>query len=110
MYQFADEDDATELRYYREVYSGEETVPALENSAVCDKQVVIALLNTCNIMCWDGFHGKHPRNVKDGTMFIFTATVNGGKTIHAEGSANFPKGYHEFVKALNEMLAAAEMT
>lgn len=110
VYQFTDEGDATELRYYREVYSGEETVLVLENSVVCDKQVMIALLNACNIMRWDSFHGKHPKNVTDGTMFVFTAMVNGGKTIYADGSANFPKGYHEFVKALNEMLAAAEMT
>ena len=44
----------------------------------------------------------------DGIMFDFTATVNGGQTIHADGSANYPKGYNEFVRELNKMLAERE--
>ncbi len=94
-----------ELRYYREVYEGEETVLKLEKQVACDAQTIVRLMNTCGVMRWDGFHGKHPSNVSDGIMFNFEATVNGGQTIRADGSANFPKGYREFVRELNTMLA-----
>ena len=80
----------------------------LETSTLCDMQTMIKLMNACDILGWDGFHGNHPKNVKDGIMFRFEATVNCGQMIHAEGSANFPKGYHEFVRALDAVLAEIE--
>ncbi len=64
----------------------------------------IDLLNECNLMNWDGFQGKHPRGVKDGVMFSMSAVVNGGRTIRASGSENFPKGYSELEKALYRMM------
>ena len=110
VYTLEGEGDTTQLRRYRETYRGGEDELMLESSVPCGVQTMIELMNTCGILRWDGFYGKHPRGVKDGTMFTFTATVNGGQTIRAEGSANFPKGYHEFVQALNEMLANTEIT
>ena len=68
----------------------------------------LELMNTCGVICWDGFHGKHPKNVKDGIMFDFRATVNDGQEIHADGSENFPKGYHDFVRELNKILTDHE--
>ena len=109
VYKFEGEGDMTELRRYRETYSGGEDELVLELSVPCGVQTMIELMNTCGIFRWDGFHGMHPKNVKDGIMFRFEATVNGGQTILAEGSANFPKGYHEFVRALDAMLAESEM-
>ena len=97
-----------ELQRYREICRDREGKLMLEVSAPCGVETMIELMNTCNILRWDGFHGKHPKNVKDGIMFRLEATVNGGQTIYAEGSANFPKGYHEFVRALDAMLAARE--
>lgn len=108
VYKFEGEGDAAELRRYREVYSGGEDELVLELSVPCSMQTMIELMNTCGILSWDGFHGKHPKNVSDGIIFDFTADVNGGQTIHADGSANFPKGYHEFVRTLDEMLAESE--
>ena len=110
VYTLEGEGDTTQLRRYRETYRGGEDELMLESSVPCGVQTMIELMNTCGILRWDGFYGKHPRGVKDGTMFTFTATVNGGQTIRAEGSANFPKGYHELVQALNEMLANTETT
>ena len=110
VYTLEGEGDTTQLRRYRETYRGGEDELMLESSVPCGVQTMIELMNTCGILRWDGFYGKHPRGVKDGTMFTFTATVNGGQTIRAEGSTNFPKGYHEFVPALNEMLANTEIT
>jgi len=110
VYKFEGEGDATELRRYREVYRDLEDRLVLEASAPCGVQTVIELMNTCAVLRWDGFHGKHPKNVSDGIMFDFTAFVNGGQTIRADGSANYPKGYHEFVCTLDEMLMRAETT
>jgi len=110
VYKLANDADRIALQRYREVYAQEETILELEASAACDSQVMIDLMNHCGIIRWDGFHGKHPRNVLDGIMFNFTATVNGGQMICADGSANFPRGYHEFVRALDAILAEAEIT
>ena len=105
VYKFDAESNHTELRYYCEKYSGEETILELERSIACDPQTMICLMNTCDVIKWNGFHGKHPKNVHDGIMFRFEATVNEGQTILADGSENFPKGYREFVRTLDEMLS-----
>jgi len=76
-----------------------------EKTVSCDMATILALLDSCGVSRWDGFHGAHPRNVSDGVMFTFTAVVNGGVTIRADGSANYPRGYHDFIRALNRMLA-----
>lgn len=109
-YVYKFEGDVTEVRRYREAYRDGEDELVLESTAPCGVQTMIELMNTCGILRWDGFHGKHPKNVSDGIMFCFEATVNGGQIIRAEGSANFPKGYHKFVRALDAMLAEHEKT
>ena len=108
VYKFEGEGSYTELRRYREIYRDGEDLLELEKSVPCSAQTMIKLMNTCSILRWDGFHGEHPKNVQDGIMFRFDATVNGGETVSADGSANFPKGYHEFVCALDAMLAESE--
>lgn len=108
VYKFEGEADTPELRRYREAYSDGEDKLVLESSAHCGAKTMIELMNTCGIHRWDGFHGKHPKNVRDGIMFRFEATINGGQTIKAEGSENFPKGYRDFVRALDAMLAEGE--
>ena len=108
VYEIAHVDGRTELRRFRKVYSNGVDMLELETSAVCDITDLIELMNTCGVICWDGFHGKHPKNVKDGIMFDFRATVNDGQEIHADGSENFPKGYHDFVRELNKILADHE--
>ena len=108
VYKLEGEGDVSELRRYRETYRDGKDELVLELSVPCDVQTMIALMNTCGILRWNGFHGKHPKNVSDGIMFCFEAEINGGQTIRADGSANYPKGYHEFVRTLNEMLAKGE--
>lgn len=103
VYEIINNADILELRLYREIFSNGENVLELENSTMVDVHIFIELMNNCGVICWDGFHGKHPRNVNDGIMFSFTAIVNDGQTIRADGSENFPKGYHEFVRGLNNM-------
>ena len=104
VYEITNEDGKTVLRRFRKVYSKGADTLELEASAVCDSTDFIELMNNCGVICWDGFRGKHPKNVNDGIMFDFRATVNDGQEIHAEGSENFPKGYHDFVRELNKIL------
>lgn len=108
VYEIRNKDGKTEISRFRKLYSNGKDTLALEASAVCDTAEFIDLLNACGVICWDGFHGKHPKNVKDGIMFDFRATVNDGQKIQADGSENFPEGYHAFVRELNTMLAAQE--
>ena len=108
VYEITNEDEKTELRRFRKVYSNGADTLELETSAVCDITDFIKLMNACGVIGWDGFHGKHPKNVQDGIMFDFRATVNNGQEIHADGSENFPKGYHDFVRELNKILADHE--
>jgi len=105
VYEITNENGKTELRRFRKVYSNGADTLVPEASAVCDIADFIELMNTCGVICWDGFYGKHPKNVMDGTMFDFMATVNGGQEISAAGSENFPKGYHDFVRELNKILS-----
>ena len=80
----------------------------LKRRTTCPEEQMLELLNQCDILKWDGFHGKHPRGVLDGEMFSFEATVNGGETIRADGSANFPKYFREFRRAVDQMLSEAD--
>lgn len=105
LYKTAREDTGLKLERYREVFVDGEVRLELENSVSCTNSELIELMNNCNVLKWNGFHGKHPKNVSDGTMFTFIATVNNGQIIRADGSENFPKGYKEFVRKLNELLA-----
>lgn len=72
--------------------------------AECETETIIKLLNEMKISSWDGFHGKHPRGVSDGTMFKFVAVVNEGKQICADGSMSFPKHFREFNSELDRIL------
>ena len=108
VYKFEGDGDTAEVRRYREVFSDGTDTLVLEASAPCGMQTMTELMMTCDIPRWDGFRGEHPKNVSDGIMFDFTAEINGDLTICADGSANYPKGYHEFVRALDEMLANSE--
>lgn len=108
IYEITEKDGKTELCRFTRVYSNGKDVRRLEKSVICDTESFVELVNNCGIISWDGFHGKHPKNVRDGIMFDFSATVNGGQKIHADGSENFPKGYREFVCELDKILTESE--
>lgn len=97
-----------EIRNYRKIYSGAESELVLNGSVPCDVNTISALMNSCGVRDWNGFCGKHPKNVLDGVMFCFEASVNGGQAVRAHGSENFPKGFHEFVSVLDRMLAPTD--
>ena len=81
--------------YGNEVEDGKRVKKVIKCVSV-DTETVLKVLNDCHIMAWDGFHGKHPRGIKDGTMFRFTAQVNDGQSISAHGSQNFPRNFQKF--------------
>ena len=70
-----------------------------------DTNLVINILNECDILSWDGFNGKRPKDVQDGTDFYFDAKIN-GKDIEAEGHTVFPESYNPFVKWIDSALEA----
>ena len=103
-YEIICKDGKAEITQYHNKHSDGETERVVEKQAVCGADEFIKLLNDCRITSWNGFHGRHPRGVKDGTMFTFKAKVNGGTEIFAEGSQNFPKHYHDFRDGLYALL------
>ncbi|MBE6681102.1 MAG: hypothetical protein E7600_02290 [Ruminococcaceae bacterium] len=65
---------------------------------------MIALMNDCGFASWDGFEGKHPKNVSDGVMFTLSAVINDGQKVSAHGSQNFPKDYKSFIGKIKDIL------
>lgn len=95
----------TEITEYWIYYTSGKNERRPKRIAVCSEEEMLRLLNECEVMKWDGFHGKHPIGVKDGEMLSFTAIVNDGQTVKAEGSENFPKHFREFRNNIFKMLS-----
>ena len=107
-YDIVNKDGKAEITQYHVKYSEGEKERVVDKQAVCGADEIIKLLNDCGVMSWDGFYGKHPRGVRDGTMFDFSATVNGGVEISASGSQNFPRHYRDFTDGLHGFLNNGE--
>ena len=103
-YEIVMKGDDAEVSQYQIRYYYPENERILEKRVLVSNEKMLKLLNECKLLSWDGFHGKHPRGVLDGTMFSLNAIVNDGKKIRAEGSQNFPKHYRDFTDGLCEML------
>ncbi len=101
-------DGQAEVSEYGLRYSDGEEQRVLLRRALCSEAQALKALNDCRLLSWDGFHGSHPKGVLDGTTFRLDATVNGGQTIHASGSQNFPRHYRELDGWLYEILRNAE--
>ena len=107
-YELTVNGDKTEISYYTMSYASSQEERILKKRTVCDTKTVIAALNSFDVIKWDGFHGKHPRGVLDGTMFRLTATLNGGQKLYADGSQNFPEHFREFEEWLYTVLKDCE--
>ena len=110
VYELAQENGITEIRYYRDVFTDEGFVLTFQKSVDVDMEELIELMNSCGVSKWDGFDGKYPYNVSDAGSFSFEATVNGGQTINAHGYIKKPKGYSEFFSEIIRMFKEAEET
>lgn len=103
-YEIIMKETEAEVSEYSIRYSGQKDEKILVKRAMYSKENILRLMNNCNILSWDGFHGKHPKGVKDGTMFSFKAVVNDGKIIKADGSQNFPRHYRDFTDEIYNIL------
>jgi len=105
-YEIVNKGDTAEISEYEmRCASGGGMERILARQVTCPNSRLLELLNSVEMMKWDGFNGKHPRGVRDGEMFSFRASVNGGTNIRAEGSENFPKGFRDFRRAVGTMLS-----
>ena len=102
-YEIIMKDGKVEVSKYGFNHSNNEKKRILEKSKECTKEQILKLINDCHLMSWDSFYGKHPKGVRDGTMFNFNAIVNGNRHITASGSQNFPKNYKVFVQWIYEL-------
>ncbi|MBR3424075.1 MAG: hypothetical protein IKG80_06245 [Clostridia bacterium] len=100
--------DESSICSYRYVFGQDGRERELETSVSRPASEIIEVLNKCEVGKWSGFHGPHPPHVLDGTMFDLSGTVNGGVTLRADGSENFPPNYREFTDFLFEKLREAE--
>ena len=105
--EILNKEDKAELTRYAIVYGQGEDRRKPEARIICEKERIIDLLNQCKLISWDGFIGKHPKNVSDGIMFDLKAIIN-NKKISASGSENCPDHYREFTNGLNEILKEKE--
>lgn len=102
-YEIICDDGEATVSKFRIVYENGEGRRKLRGSANLQVEDVCTKLNEFEISKWNGFFGKHPKNVSDGVMFDLTATLNGDKKLHAEGSENFPPHYHDLVRWFDEL-------
>lgn len=99
-YEISVSGSTAEVSHYRIGFAEKENARTLMRRTVCGEEEIIELLNTCKLLSWDGFVGRHPHGVLDGTMFSLNATVNGDRTVYAHGSQNFPKHYRDLTEGL----------
>lgn len=104
-YEIVMQDGAAAVSHYAIRCAGEAAERVLRQRAAVSEQDVLRLLNDCRLLSWDGFHGAHPRGVRDGTAFSLEATVNGGRSVRAEGSQRFPKHYRVLTDGLHALLS-----
>ncbi len=103
-YELLCDGETTQLSYYQMFYGDGTEQRRLMGSAAVDTATVLQKLNEYGVSGWDGFHGAHPKGVRDGTMFRLEAVVNGGARITADGSENFPQHFSDLCRWLEETL------
>lgn len=103
-YEIIGANGRAELSLYTIIYSHGKDERRLEKRAETDIDEIISILNECRVYKWDGFNGKNPPHVLDGTMFTLKAEINNDEKIYAHGSNNYPKNYREFMNHLYELL------
>lgn len=108
VYEIRMNDDKAEITEYNIRFVDKEDKKEVESQILCDKEEILKLLNDCELSRWDGFVGNHPKDVSDGIMFTLEATVNGGQSIYAHGSENFPEHYRDLTERLRGLLNGKE--
>ena len=101
--------DETALEQYDVLYRNGADERVRQAGIRMPSSEIAALFNRCGLSAWDGFDGPHPKDVLDGVMFRFSATVDGTRSIRAGGSENFPDGFHPFLRELDALLASSRI-
>lgn len=104
VYEILCRGDEAELSHYLLSYENHEDNYHLQKRVTLPAGDMVDILNQWGVIKWDGFYGKNPPGILDGTMFRFSATVNGDRKLHADGSNNFPRHYRDFTNALYQLL------
>lgn len=80
-----------------------------ETHPISDKQVeaLIDTLNKYEVWRWNGFDEHNP-DVRDGSSFSFSLTVQDGKTINARGYMMYPENFGEVIRGLISILNSVE--
>ena len=107
-YEIVTEGNQAQILYYMFSYADGKEEKILKKRTFCSTQTVVEELNRVDFVKWNGFDGKQPKGVMDGTMFRLCATLNGGQSLRANGSQNFPKHFHELEQWLYDMLKDCE--
>ncbi len=63
-----------------------------------------AIIKKHDMISWDGFSGKNPPGILDGTQFSLNLKYADGRKINAYGSNNFPKGFRKAETDLMDFL------
>ncbi|MBO4534357.1 MAG: hypothetical protein J5755_00290 [Clostridia bacterium] len=101
IYEIVPHGDLAEVSLYRPRYDQHDPDGrVLEEQVTCPMGRVLALLNDCSVLKWDGFDGPHPKGVLDGTMFRFQLDLGDGRVVTAHGSENFPSHFHDLTAGL----------
>ena len=103
-YEMTNDGKTASVSLYHEICVPHGWQRQLQKRTECSIEKALLLLNDCKLHKWDGFHGKHPKNVHDGIMFTLEATLNGCIRIQADGSENFPKHFSDFRNGLTNLL------
>ena len=62
-YEIVMKDKEAEVVEYAIRYEKNEDKRIPQRQTVCSADRILKLLNDCELVSWDGFHGKHPKNV-----------------------------------------------
>ena len=104
IYEILSRGGEAEISHYLLRYRNGEDERELQKRVAVPAADMIEVLNLCGVIKWDGFSGKNPPGLLDGTMFSFRAAVNDDRKICARGSNNFPRHYRDFTDALHRVL------
>lgn len=67
-------------------------------------------LGEYGVESWDGFYGKNPPDVLDGSSMSFNCTMSDGRKLSASGSNNFPNNYGAVERYISNMLRYETVT
>lgn len=78
-YEIAMKDGKAAVSYYSIRFTQSEDERVLEKRVAVDEAEALKLLNDCDVLSWDGFHGTHPRASRTAPCSTCTRSSTAGK-------------------------------